>query len=974
MAVTVRSILELCQKEQRSVQELNKILVHVSANEVAQLFQDVLKNRVPSDNATEDALMVLHALTRDTWDKVHAYIDRRAIYLQTLVQWLSTAQMSTAGDDEKWFTEAAMFADTIMDTMPISTLQQQTMEILQAIQKDPTKLHLRLLDLLPRMLHILGSKDEIAVQMTKPTRKDLVDSQEDHRMDNDGDMNVDSGAQTMSGRKFVAYIVQTLAMCRWHPRLVIRLAYVIREIPLQPKEFAILYDKLTRQLKYMDVNEIPPLIYQILLLSQKVQKHCLFGRVCQFFHELDQAFALDKHQPYQTLSKQTIHFPQLVAMEATVFLHLSYAVRQNQELGAEFIKYNKTNRRVFITSFNISCLLSMARIHRFEEPVMELLKSSISAIFKADHFLDQKTWLNSAADKFDLEKVFQQIIERSTADWDQVIHTLLQLGVGLISSQANMSRWGKSSGPAVVKFGKAQTPQDAASMLGVRILADLFKVHEIVRHEILAQISQHILARSDGALYFVHLLELIVKDQPNSLRVHVPRLREMFEYVIDSNDTIEALVKATSEALWHYGDLRDGVMLIFRKGVFTRQTESRVVALHGLLALLRLCGTQSTAGTSKRVNEPQALSLEIVSILRRCLSQPGEVRMLLYEGLTGTEQDSASLRYSIIDMLASQFFLYYERDGQVTVPLHLERCLTVAHGDNPPQMKEPLHHLIYALCHTILPAIVRMDNADEWERQRLSECHESLISTAKRLAKADFEDFALDKSAEYDLATDDGICNNMSAAVLFGSYEALMYYSISLSAQGHDHGDVALKLFANMQKLYELLKEKNPGGRGRKKPISLTEHSLLQLPEIVRMCQYLTSDEPGSEPWQAIRANDDFSRYARQVLQAKVNKSLESTGIMEDVVFVHLTSVAEMLTSTVFISNENEQLQCEQNKAGTIAQSLETLSAIFDNLSKFHPERLPALVSRCLHSVQMSQAERTVEPVLHCDLFIQQLL
>jgi hypothetical protein len=52
-------------------------------------------------------------------------------------------------------------------------------------------------------------------------------------------------------------------------------------------------------------------------------------------------------------------------------LHISFAVKQDQELGNELVKIMKTNKMNQLDVFSTATLLSVARIHRLQDTVKE---------------------------------------------------------------------------------------------------------------------------------------------------------------------------------------------------------------------------------------------------------------------------------------------------------------------------------------------------------------------------------------------------------------------------------------------------------------------------------------------------------------------------------------------------------------------------------------------------------------------------
>jgi len=86
-------------------------------------------------------------------------------------------------------------------------------------------------------------------------------------------------------------------------------------------------------------------------------------------------------------------FPELSAIESTAVLHFGFAVKQDQELGLQLLKHMKSGKAAFLSSFSLTCLMTMARIHRFEDNVMDYLKSSTLSVFKDAERMKRETWV-----------------------------------------------------------------------------------------------------------------------------------------------------------------------------------------------------------------------------------------------------------------------------------------------------------------------------------------------------------------------------------------------------------------------------------------------------------------------------------------------------------------------------------------------------------------------------------------------------
>ena len=70
---------------------------------------------------------------------------------------------------------------------------------------------------------------------------------------------------------------------RWDPRHVNHLVTMFRDISLSDSELRFVITKVIRLLKDLDLQELPPLIYQLLLLATKVSYITTFNLFSFYF-------------------------------------------------------------------------------------------------------------------------------------------------------------------------------------------------------------------------------------------------------------------------------------------------------------------------------------------------------------------------------------------------------------------------------------------------------------------------------------------------------------------------------------------------------------------------------------------------------------------------------------------------------------------------------------------------------------------
>lgn len=120
-------------------------------------------------------------------------------------------------------------------------------------------------------------------------------------------------------------------------------------------------------------------------------------------------------------------------------LHISFAIKQDKDLGNELVKLIKNDKSSQLRVFNIACLLSAARIHRLQDTIFDLFKTSIISIYKDKEKSDRALWIAEYC-PLDAEKYSQvllDVVEKSALGWDQVIQSLAQLALILIDTASN---------------------------------------------------------------------------------------------------------------------------------------------------------------------------------------------------------------------------------------------------------------------------------------------------------------------------------------------------------------------------------------------------------------------------------------------------------------------------------------------------------------------------------------------------------
>jgi Fanconi anemia group I protein len=176
-----------------------------------------------------------------------------------------------------------------------------------------------------------------------------------------------SEEETVRGGDYVHQMFDRMLDCNWSKGLLMKMVSLVREFSFIDKvrrsEFL---DKAFAGMKRMDLQDLPSLVYQLLVLASKgFSKREVIKGIVEFFGS--------------TVGSKVSSIIRQV--EGTVLLHLNFAVKQDPSLGQEVMGLLKSDFRAF-NHFTVAVLLSVARVRRFGESSMGILKTVVLTAYR----------------------------------------------------------------------------------------------------------------------------------------------------------------------------------------------------------------------------------------------------------------------------------------------------------------------------------------------------------------------------------------------------------------------------------------------------------------------------------------------------------------------------------------------------------------------------------------------------------------
>ncbi|EHB18452.1 Fanconi anemia group I protein [Heterocephalus glaber] len=729
-----------------------------------------------------------------------------------------------------------------------------------------------------------------------------------------------------SGEECKKQLINTLCSARWDQQYVIQLTAMFKDVPLTAEEVKCVVGKVLQMFSKLKLQEIPPLVHQLLVLSAKGSRKSALNGVIAFFNELDKQHR-EEQSGDKLLDLVTVPSGELRHVEGTVILHTVFAIKLDCELGRELLKHLKAGQQGDssnnLCSFSIALLLSVARIQRFEEQVFDLLKTSVVKSFKDLQLLQGSKFLqNLVPHRTCVSTMILEVVKNSVNSWDHVTQGLVELGFILMDSYGPKKILdGKS---IKTNFGLSKMPNQHACKLGADILLETFKIHEVIREEILEQVLNRVITRASAPInHFLDLLSSVIMYAPLVLQGCSSKVIEAFDYLsLLPLQTVHGLLKAVQPLLKVSMSMRDSLILVLRKAMFASQLDARKSAVAGFLLLLKnfkVLGSLSSSQCSQSIGVSQVhvdihsrynsvanetFCLEIMDSLRRCLGQQADVRVMLYEGFYDVLRRNSQLANSIMQTLLSQLKQFYEPKPDLLPPLKLEACI-LAQGDQI-SLQEPLDYLLCCIQHCLAwykSRVLPLQQGDEEEEDEgfYQELDDMLESITNRMIKSELEDFELDKSADFSQSTGTGTKNNICASLVMGICEVLIEYNFSISNFSKHKFEDILSLFMCYKKLSDILNEK--AGKGKGKMTNKTHDSFWSMKFVSDLLTALFRDNIQSheESLSVLRSSNEFMRYAVNVALQKVQQLKETghvcgpDGQNPDKIFQNLCDITRVL-------------------------------------------------------------------------------
>ncbi|CAM8915143.1 unnamed protein product [Rhodiola kirilowii] len=488
-------------------------------------------------------------------------------------------------------------------------------------------------------------------------------------------------------KEYVDSVIDKILVMEWSKVLLVKMVSIVKEFSFLDKarhwEFL---DKVFQGMSAVDLQDLPSLVYQLLVLASKgFSKRDVVERIAMFFG------TMSRRKPNSVLRQ----------VEGTVLLHVNFAVKQDPSMGQEIIGLVKSDIRA-VNHFTVAVLFSVARIRRFTASSLTNLKNAVLTVYRDYNISKNCKWLPDDLKKefFGrlklVEKAMLKAVNESRYGREHIVPSIVILCFTLLET---------------VDEGSQKTADGVIGLeeLCIQMLNTLFEVHDMARNEVIDQCKFRILSlKPDKSMPILRLLGFLVKSYSYQLLEHCSRLKDLLDYFTYMHgDVASNLITILLPLIKISRELQDYIILVVRKAMFRREDAIRLAATNAIFDLIladkasaknslySFQESSSQASCSQQGKPPCSLGAnlfqELSGLLQRCLYQQAKVKEVLYYGLVKLVSVDPSITGSIFDFLLPHF-LQFHNEHSTNGQLDLSRCVKLESGRV--SIQEPLDHLL----------------------------------------------------------------------------------------------------------------------------------------------------------------------------------------------------------------------------------------------------------------------------------------
>ncbi|XP_037282780.2 Fanconi anemia complementation group I isoform X2 [Rhipicephalus microplus] len=759
---------------------------------------------------------------------------------------------------------------------------------------------------------------------------------------------VSARGDKLSGGQFKKLVVENLCSCPWEPKWATPLARILSEIPLDASELQLAIPKMMRVLPNLELPEVPPLVYQLLLFSNQECTEILIESVVKFFREKD----LEIEELRATALNGRENLEQT---EATVVLHIVFAARQNPTIINFFIKMLKVRQmkaEFIFGQFTLTLALALAKTRHFTEQVLDVLKSAASFHIQRQAKYREYMWVREMIPvPKDIKQLIVNMIKHSKCGWEESSQSLVEFGfllMDMYNPRAGFGRTGHST-----TFDCCQ--------LGQAIVLETFIVNRDASGNIMDLVVDRFLSKPCAPTdHYFELLAQMIQASPQLLVQCQSQMQKLLGHLpnMPCHSTVK-LLRASTPLIKASATLCDWLMIVLRKLLFYRELECRKVAVSGILVLLRNLKPRGPVGGFGRevdftlsqlsVQVPQqsdpgshhSVCMELLGLLSKSLTQQGALRQLLYQGFPEVIDQNINLTEAVLELLVLQLQKYYDGDDNSYPPLKLSGVVQI--NMDKAVLQEPLSQLVLGAHRCLM--IAKKHSQGSTDDGQESGVQQTLQKLLGNLTKDKMSDFSMSSVGQK---------NRLIATELRNICEALIEHTLSCGSWSASSAQVSLKLFEQLNDIEQLLqngsnkkKDSKASASSKRKDAKAKAAPRKGLPSLLStrfLGKFLENLFCSSSEYSGLSELSENSSFMQHIVSAARHElvKVQEPGTFEALYNERLLQ-SHFKISRVFL--EVCKQKSKESDSDITAICIESLGSLVSSVTKHHVDHLPLLLA-----------------------------
>uniref|UniRef100_A0A2M4A8X9 Fanconi anemia group i protein n=1 Tax=Anopheles triannulatus TaxID=58253 RepID=A0A2M4A8X9_9DIPT len=526
---------------------------------------------------------------------------------------------------------------------------------------------------------------------------------------NDSIGRFNANGMLLTGSDYRLKVLGELFKMKLQPAILTPLCAMFRDFNLSRDETATFVTKISDSIKQIEPLELPPLAFQLFHVCLKNPGQLIVPLMAlqKYFHKNYYKKVLSNANSDTTDFDSIDRYSDTEIREAeeTILYHLSNVTefRLDETQTVAMFKPFQNNPEKLLTPFLVGSLLAMSRINRLPDttdvvtsPIMAFLIKLIALSEKEREMCNQSAWFRGRIDTSigsRVDQLFTVLTENSQEGKEVVTPGIIHFAFALLLAKKQPKLHG----------------------IAIQFFQIFLKRRFIFGSGIIAKLKKFLFADLEESQFNLCLTTLSLT---NTLTVSESSATIQFimEYLLLIDGTYAMRFMAFLFPLLRLSHtIRDRFIEVLRKAMNNSESSTRIMGVFGFCSLLKqlknnnarrsimgpaggnytqlsISGmsllSQAAYGSASNPNlHFDMLTLEVLGILRKCLTQTVEVRMMLYEALGRAVDFNTMLLPHALQFIDWHFESYFGENTDDKLSIAFDKCVRyrndIEHEDQP---------------------------------------------------------------------------------------------------------------------------------------------------------------------------------------------------------------------------------------------------------------------------------------------------